>query len=346
MATQVANIQQNDSTGQLASILSLIKGSSQTTSTGGNLSTQQVQSLIQGLLGSTQGLAAVSSGQKSAGVYGSSTNSLLTNDLLSRITTQVAGQNAGTTSTTKKNPQFGGQDLLTLLAIQGGQKLLGPSLKKAGNPLDDLGNQLADSLFGSTTSSGPAGIGAATDASGNVVGAGSAALDQLGGDTTAYSVGGAGAAAGASDAALADASYSTAATTEGVGTAAEGASWLDSIATAAPEAAAAWVVCTELRAQGRLSDSLYAASALRALELSPTLMRGYHFWAIPLTRLMRRSPRLSSILAPIAAARCRYIMGWSSPVGWLTVAAGEPFCTLIGHCLPKSRGTNWKRLYG
>ena len=79
---------------------------STTTDSGGTTTKQTVMSqdtingMLKSALESNQGLASVVSGEKSAGLYNSSTNTMLTNDLLSRLTTQVAAQAAPTVTTT------------------------------------------------------------------------------------------------------------------------------------------------------------------------------------------------------------------------------------------------------
>lgn len=145
-----AAIPANDSQGNLQALLNLYgsaKGTSTTSTTSSNLNQTDVSALIQSILGGTQGLAAVASGQKTAGLRGSSTNQMLINDLLARVTTQTAAQTAGTRTTNKTAGKLGGNELLTLLALSGGSKVLGPSLEKLGSPLDDLGKSIAD-MFG------------------------------------------------------------------------------------------------------------------------------------------------------------------------------------------------------
>lgn len=73
-------------------------GTSETTQT--NLSTQDVMGLITQLLGGSDGLTSVTTGQKNAGLYNSATNNQLVNDLVSRVATQVAAKAAPTTRTT------------------------------------------------------------------------------------------------------------------------------------------------------------------------------------------------------------------------------------------------------
>jgi hypothetical protein len=100
----------DSSLGAVAELLKLFtgKGNSTTTkeSTGGFTETTQkglppeaMQALIKTAMEGNQGLASVAGGQKSAGLYNSSTNQLLVNDLLARITGQAATLGAPTTVT-------------------------------------------------------------------------------------------------------------------------------------------------------------------------------------------------------------------------------------------------------
>lgn len=187
--------------GNIESVLKLIqggsdlfKGSSTTSTTRSDISQQGVNQLLQNILASNQGLGAVSGAQRSAGLYNSSTNQMLINDLLARATGEVESRRAGTTTTTKKNPQLGAADILSLLGTSAASsvagKVLGPTVKGLGKKvgLDDAGAKLADLLGVGTggnvvTAEGIAGTssGFATNAAGELVGAGSASLDSLAG---------------------------------------------------------------------------------------------------------------------------------------------------------------------
>jgi len=80
-------------------------GSTQTQS-GGTTTKQTIldqdtmNAMLKSALEGTSGLASVASGQNSAGMYNSSTNTMLTNDLLSRLATSTAIAGAATTTTT------------------------------------------------------------------------------------------------------------------------------------------------------------------------------------------------------------------------------------------------------
>jgi len=199
----IANV---DTAANLAGMLSLFKGKSSTTTN--NTSPQGINALVQQALAGTQGLAAVSSGARSAGVYNSSTQQLMTNDLLTRISGEAAARSGGTTTTQKAPLQL--QDLLTMYAMGKGKKGL---------------DSIWSAMFPEAPDMGLAGIGSATSASGTAVGAGSASLDSL-------AEGGLSAYAGASAAGL-----DAAGTAAGIGGAAAGVD----LAAVATESSETWL---------------------------------------------------------------------------------------------------------
>lgn len=73
--------------------------SSGTQTTSENVSPEAVNALVKSILEGNQGLAAVSSGQRKAGLYNSSTNMMLTNDLIARAAAEGAKLNKSTTVT-------------------------------------------------------------------------------------------------------------------------------------------------------------------------------------------------------------------------------------------------------
>lgn len=373
MATApIANV---DSMGNFTSLLNLFKGSGTTTSsTSSNISSQGINAILQQALGSAQGLSAVAGGQRSAGLYNSSTNQLLIDDLLTRTSGELAKQQAGTTTRQKTGAQFNPTSLLGILAAQ---KLLGPSLKTLADKtgINGIGDKINSAIFGdggsadvgsgavSTESAlGPYEGGAALDsaASSTAVDIGStAALTGIDGaaiagggadvagltalDSAAASdVGGAAIAAGAGEAAAGAGAADVAGLAAADSAASSGI--LDGLVAAAPEAAAAWVICTELNRQGLLNDQLYEASAQRALQLSQEVMSGYHWWAIPTTRAVRKYKYLAKFFSYLANSRCEYLLGTFRIWGWLSVVVGEPICGFLGSHLTSQ--PNWKELYG
>lgn len=196
---------------------------------------------------------------------------------------------------------------------------------------------------------GAAGLGAGLGAAGTataIAGATDAGL-AAGGAT----LGGIGGAIGG------DVAASTAgiAAAEGVGDAAAGAASAggigDALASIGTALAAAWVVCTELEAIGEMEHSTYAKAApdfVARMTLKPSAVRGYHYWAVPYTRLMRRKDWVGSLarfcMRPIANGRAKMINGKPNFFGYLTFLVIEPICSLLGNTVAR-KPQNWKSLY-
>jgi len=147
---------QDNSLSTLTSLLGMVKGKSSTTTTSSNISDEGVNALIQQILGGSQGLAAVAGGQKSAGLYNSTVNQQLTNDLITRTAGEVAKTKAGTTTKTTSPPQISGGNILSLLTSLGAGKLITAGGKKvASSPLGQTvsanASALGETLMGSTS---------------------------------------------------------------------------------------------------------------------------------------------------------------------------------------------------
>ena len=146
------DLQAVDSSAQIANVLAMLKGSKTTQTTGSNISSQGMQALLDQMLASSQGLGAISGQQKAAGMYGSTVNKMQMADFMTRAAGQLEAQRAGTTTTTKTPSKVSGKELLTLMALQGGNKLLGPTFKGIGKKIEDqgYGEKIADYFgFGS-----------------------------------------------------------------------------------------------------------------------------------------------------------------------------------------------------
>jgi hypothetical protein len=87
----------------------------------------------------------------------------------------------------------------------------------------------------------------------------------------------------------------TAASLAGSGLLAGGA---DASAAAAPLALGLTVICTELRRQGKMPRGWYVATGLHDAAIPQWVRNGYHAWAIPAVKHMRRKPesRFSRLL--------------------------------------------------
>ncbi len=107
------------------------------------------------------------------------------------------------------------------------------------------------------------------------------------------------------------------------------------------------VICTELHAQGLLDADLYALDVAYTPGLHPAVVRGYHWWAIPYVRLMRRNVLATRIARPLAIWRAKAIAHevGKGPFCWrgaIVRAIGEPLCFAIGLFVPAS---DWTQLY-
>jgi len=397
-------------------------GSNTTTTTSGRIGTKQTRisseiatQMLQNALESNQGLAAIAQGQAGAGMYNSTTNKLLTNDLLARLTANIAEKAAPTvesisptTQTAKVAnivPSLKGQ-VPTLAALTLGK----PLLDKVGKSksIYDVVNTISDFVTPAATLpatealSSIGGLPAASAAPGSVLEllsatsqvspvvydalapAADAISSALSSGTfatlegaTADSLLGATATETAIDSGILGGAAETGAAA-GAGTAAElaaGAADAGVLATAGFAAGAAelaadagvlatagaaveggsvlleaaplllWVICTELQDSGELPNELYLAGALRTINLPASVIRGYQWWAIPYTRLMRRSTLARKFIKPFAIARASYIAtGKFNLAGWLSVVIGEPICAILGHTVARKK-QNWEELY-
>ena len=68
------------------------------------------------------------------------------------------------------------------------------------------------------------------------------------------------------------------------------------------------VICTELYRQGKLSRELYRMDVMyTARYLSPTVVKGYHYWAIPVVQKMRKSDKLTKFMLYFTMKRAEEI---------------------------------------
>lgn len=138
----------------VSSLANLFLGKTTNTQNGGGVSTTgtrtvsesvdpaAVKATVDSILSGTQGLAAVSSGQRRAGLYNSSTNQLLTNDLMARTAAEASKLNKSTTTrinenqadnrtiTQQQQAPISGSTAGAGAAILGGLSLLPPEVKR------------------------------------------------------------------------------------------------------------------------------------------------------------------------------------------------------------------------
>ncbi|ARU57221.1 hypothetical protein OLMES_3179 [Oleiphilus messinensis] len=108
------------------------------------------------------------------------------------------------------------------------------------------------------------------------------------------------------------------------------------------------VICTYMHEIGEISDEVYQWDQYYGREfLGKTVLRGYHYWAIPFVRAMRRNPRLTQVMIPLAKAwtqemahRCDPDNHEHNRLGSLALAVGVPPSRIIGSVLE----ANYRRL--
>lgn len=109
------------------------------------------------------------------------------------------------------------------------------------------------------------------------------------------------------------------------------------------------VICTELVRQGLFERGDYLAGARYVEEhLTAQHVRGYHAWALPVVRHMRRSRHATAFWRALAQARADHIAylsgdsGRRNRFGALLCAIGHSACYLIGGLVGEQ---DWRALY-
>ena len=96
------------------------------------------------------------------------------------------------------------------------------------------------------------------------------------------------------------------------------------------------MICTLLHSRGDLPDDVYEADCRFGASVSREAMAGYHAWAIPVIRGMRRSPwfyRFAGYFAKSWAYEMAHRMGVrpkGNLLGRFMLFIGVPLCTAIG----------------
>ena len=96
------------------------------------------------------------------------------------------------------------------------------------------------------------------------------------------------------------------------------------------------MICTELHRQGFMGDRTYTLDARFGHTMPADVLRGYHLWAKPLVRVMRRSQRVTRLVAYLAGpwvTEMVYVMGARPTGSWrgrALMAVGVPICQALG----------------
>lgn len=105
------------------------------------------------------------------------------------------------------------------------------------------------------------------------------------------------------------------------------------------------VICTELYKQGYMDLATYAKDSEYGRQLykeSPEVIVGYHFWAKPIVKLMKKSPIFTKIVSYPALKWARHIANEENSIfGILAVNIGQPICGIIGKLLTNVFGAKY-----
>ncbi len=96
-----------------------------------------------------------------------------------------------------------------------------------------------------------------------------------------------------------------------------------------------WIVCTELKKQGRMSTRDYVAGGKRFLQYDDRILRGYYIWAVPATKHLREYPdsQFSALLEHVFVARARYMSGRKTFYNTLVSAAVHALCWTLSRTI-------------
>lgn len=156
---------QESSIGNLLQLIQLFSGKGNTTTTSGGTETKQTmlsQDVINGIvkqaMESNQGLASVANGERTAGLYNSTTNTMLTNDLISRLTIKAAEAGAPTVTQRPQTvqqittPKLGASGMIGLGALSLGKGFIDEKLK--GKKLSEVFEEMFGTGAEGTVDSG------------------------------------------------------------------------------------------------------------------------------------------------------------------------------------------------
>lgn len=103
------------------------------------------------------------------------------------------------------------------------------------------------------------------------------------------------------------------------------------------------VICTVLRDRGLMSDALWLADGAFGAELDPAILAGYHVWARPFSRFLRRHDWALRLIAPLALAWARHMAHQrgvdvpDSRIGRVIMVLGLPICRWLGRDTEKKQ---------
>jgi hypothetical protein len=126
-------------------------GGTTTQSSGSDITQEGINKIVSDILSGTNGLASVASGQKGAGLYNSSTNQQLVNDLLSRTSGEAAKLSAKTVTNTTSTPETVSANTVVPAQMNAGSALLSTAAAFGANAINkkyDITGKATDAIGG------------------------------------------------------------------------------------------------------------------------------------------------------------------------------------------------------
>ena len=109
------------------------------------------------------------------------------------------------------------------------------------------------------------------------------------------------------------------------------------------------VICTQLFSMGIMSANLYQGEGEHAKNIPNVIRRGYHFWAVPFVRGMRKNQLLFKLGKTFGLSWAQYAAHKANPdkfepnyLGTVINAIGVPICAALGLFVGE---TDWKTLW-
>jgi len=109
------------------------------------------------------------------------------------------------------------------------------------------------------------------------------------------------------------------------------------------------VICTQLFSMGIMSANLYQGEGEHAKNIPNVIRRGYHFWAVPFVRGMRKNQLLFKLGKTLGLSWAQYAAHKANPdkfapnyLGTFINAIGIPICAALGLFVGE---TDWETLW-
>lgn len=110
-----------------------------------------------------------------------------------------------------------------------------------------------------------------------------------------------------------------------------------------------WIICTELRNQGRMSNRLYIPGAFKFRSYDDQIKKGYYIWAISSTLHLRNNPTstYSNFLATVFNLRARHIAKKDRNLATAIAYYGvHAFCYVLSRTVARNYGVDLSTIYG